>query len=57
MAYGQVMACLLKLTLRNMFINLGKSCGKNACIYLFIFIIIIVFFFLHEGHVSPYLSM
>lgn len=34
MAYGQVMACLLKLTLRNMFIVLGKSCGKNSCSYL-----------------------
>ena len=37
MAYGQVMACLLKLTPRNMFIALGKSCGENACIYLFIY--------------------
>ena len=34
MAYGQVMACLLKLTQRNMFIDLGKSCGKNCCSYL-----------------------
>ena len=48
MAYGQVMACLLKLTPRNMFIALGKSCGENACIYLFIIIIILL-----EGHVSP----
>ena len=34
MAYGQVMACLLKLILRNMFIALGKSCGKNSFSYL-----------------------
>ena len=34
MAYGQVMACLLKLTPTNMFIDLGKSCGKNCCSYL-----------------------
>ena len=38
MAYGQVMACLLKLTLRNMFIVLGKSCGKNSCSYLLFYI-------------------
>ena len=38
MAYGQVMACLLKLTLRNMFIDLGKSCGKNSCSYLLFYV-------------------
>ena len=35
MAYGQVMACLLKLTLRNMFIVLGKSCGKKKGTFVF----------------------
>ena len=38
MAYGQVMACLLKLTLRNMFIVLGKSCGKNSCSYFLLYV-------------------
>ena len=38
MAYGQVMACLLKLTPTNMFIDLGKSCGKNSCSYLLFYV-------------------
>ena len=38
MAYGQVMACLLKLTPRNMFIALEKSCGKSSCSYLLLYI-------------------
>ena len=38
MAYGQVMACLLKLILRNMFIVLGKSCGKNSCSYFLLYV-------------------